>query len=153
MHLHLAQKKVNSRLRRELPESHRASTGRIVGLCIGLASVILMLYFGFMSPTVIARWTGYSYAATIAVLGVTLTIFAFLMSTRPWSGDHSPFWSARVIKVWNALFIAMLVLTILPHQIGFPANSNAYPIDAPMVSPWAVSAVLPDARSFPRDLH
>ncbi len=116
----------------------RASTGRIVGLCIGLASVILMLYFGFTSPSVIARWTGYSYVATIAVLGVTLTIFAFLMSSRQWGGDRSPFWSARVIKGWNALFIAMLVLTILPHQIGFPANANAYPIDAPMVSPWAI---------------
>ncbi len=122
---------------RTLGES-RASTGHIVGLCIGLASVTLMLYFGFMSPTVIARWTGYSYAATIAVLGVTFTSFAYLMSTRQWASDHSPFWSARVVKGWNALFIAMLVLTILPHQIAFPANANAYPIDAPMVSPWAV---------------
>ena len=42
-----------------------------------------------------------------------------------------------MILGWNILFIAMLVLTILPHQIAFPSNPDAYPLDAPAVSPLA----------------
>ncbi|MGE5071897.1 MAG: endonuclease/exonuclease/phosphatase family protein, partial [Anaerolineae bacterium] len=36
-----------------------------------------------------------------------------------------------VILAWNALFVFMLFLTVVPHQVGFPADAAAYPVDAP----------------------
>ena len=39
---------------------------------------------------------------------------------------------------WNALFVMFLVLTILPHQIDFPATPDAYPFESPDVSPLGV---------------
>jgi endonuclease/exonuclease/phosphatase family metal-dependent hydrolase len=36
----------------------------------------------------------------------------------------------------------MLVLTILPHQIAFPSNPDAYPLDVPPVSPLAAVFLL-----------
>jgi endonuclease/exonuclease/phosphatase family metal-dependent hydrolase len=121
------------------------SMNRVIGLCIGLASVIIMLYFAFASPTVIARWTGYSYLTIISVLGVVLTIFALVTSSADWTSYgqspnrfYSLLRSARVIQGWNALFIVVLVLTILPHQILFPVKAQAYPFDALAVSPWSM---------------
>ena len=104
-----------------------------------------MLYFAFASPTVIARWTGYSYLAIIAVLAVALTIFALVTNWAEstidgqWTGRfYAALRSARVIQGWNVLFVVMLVLTILPHQILFPAKAEAYPLDAPAVSPLSM---------------
>ena len=53
------------------------------------------------------------------------------------SERFSAWLTQRVIVGWNILFIIMLVLTILPHQIAFPSNPEAYPLDAPAVSPLA----------------
>ena len=112
--------------------SRAAAGGRITGLSIGLASVILIIYFAFASPTVIARWTGFSYAAILITLVVVLTIFGLLLSSERFSSELTQ----RVILVWNILFISMLVLTILPHQIAFPANRSVYPLNTPAVPSW-----------------
>ena len=43
----------------------------------------------------------------------------------------------RFILTWNVVFVLALVFTILLQQISFPADSAAYPIDAPLVTPLA----------------
>ncbi len=115
----------------DLSTGRAASGWRMTGLALGLASIILMIYFAFASPVVIARWTGFSYPGIIITLVVTLAIFGFLLGL-----ERFPTWlTRRVILGWNILFIAMLVLTILPHQIAFPSNPDAYPLDAPAAAP------------------
>ncbi|HLO29425.1 MAG TPA: endonuclease/exonuclease/phosphatase family protein [Anaerolineales bacterium] len=117
----------------DLPASRANSGGRLTGLAIGLASVILIIYFAFASPTVVARWTGYSYPAIVMTLLIVLTIFGSLLGSERFSARLT----RGVILGWNILFLLMLVLTILPHQIAFPSRPEAYPIAAPAVSPLA----------------
>ena len=116
------------------PSAGRAAAGRrMTGLAIGLASIILMMYFAFASPAVIARWTGSSYPAILVTLVAVLVVFGILLNSERFSA-----WlTQRVVLGWNILFIALLVLTILPHQIAFPSSQDAYPLDAPGASPLA----------------
>ncbi len=110
------------------------SSGRVTGLCIGIASVILMLYFGLASPAVIARWTGYSFLAILCVLVVALAAFAMLFGSSRAAG----MFNRRLVLVWNGLFVLMLVLTILPHEVSFPRSPDAYPLDVSAPSPLAM---------------
>ena len=113
--------------------------GRIIGLCIGLAAVVVMLYFAFVSPTVIARWTGYSYPLIVGVLVIVLLALGYFLM-RPGSMQSL---SRPLLLTWNALFVAMLVLTIMPHQVALPAGSDPYPMNAPVVSPlWQIPLYL-----------
>ncbi len=114
-------------------QEHRASSGRVLALCVGLMAVLLMIYFAFASPTVIARWTGASYAAVTVVLLIALVAFMYVLQ-RPGAFARL---SRPVVLAWNALFVAMLVLAILPHQVALPSQPGAYPLDAAPVSPWA----------------
>jgi endonuclease/exonuclease/phosphatase family metal-dependent hydrolase len=115
------------------PAKETSSNGRMIGLCIGLASVILLIYFAFVSPAVIARWTGFYYAGIVAVLVVALFLFALLFGSDAFAQRLT----RRLVLGWNALFVLTLVLTILPHQIAFPAAPSAYPLEAPPLSPLA----------------
>ncbi len=115
------------------PSDTAASTGHIICLSIGLASVVLMIYFAFASPSVIARWTGFSYPVIVIALATAITVFGILLGSERFTA-----WLTRgIILAWNVLFVAMLVLTILSHQIAFPSNREVYPLDVPTVSPLA----------------
>ena len=114
------------------------STARVLGLCIGLVSVIILIYFAFANPMVIARWTGYSFLAILSVLVAALLGFALSFSSR---------WMPRVLSrptilIWNGLFVLMLVLTILPHQVRFPASPEGYPLDVSAPSPAGMIPLL-----------
>ncbi|HSJ86632.1 MAG TPA: endonuclease/exonuclease/phosphatase family protein [Anaerolineales bacterium] len=111
---------------------------RITGLTIGLTSVILMIYFAFSSPTVIARWTGLSYSMIVSVLVIALFTFGVLLN----SGVLSTWLTRRPLIGWNILFVLLLVLTILPDQILFPSNPDLYPLDAPAPSPLGIVFLL-----------
>ncbi|RPI93228.1 MAG: hypothetical protein EHM40_10575, partial [Chloroflexi bacterium] len=97
----------------DLPSDRITSKGRVTGLSIGLASIILMIYFAFASPTVIARWVDFSYPAIVITLVITLAAFGYLLTSERFAARLTQ----RVVLGWNILFILALVLTILPHQI------------------------------------
>ena len=110
-----------------------ASFGRILGLTFGLVSVFIIIWFAFVSPTVISRWTEGNYTAiTIGVLGM-LSLFVIGMIIKPDLMNHIKSW---MLWVWNGLFTLSLTLTILVHQIipeygiRFPDIPDAYPIVA-----------------------
>ena len=119
-------------------ETPSAGGKRVTGLAVGLASVILIIYFTFSSPSVIARWTGISYPLIVCVLVVALFAFGLLLN----SGGLSKWLTQRTLIGWNILFVILLVLTILPHQISFPSNPDVYPVDAPVPSPLGIIFVL-----------
>ncbi|HEX2993211.1 MAG TPA: hypothetical protein VHP14_00205, partial [Anaerolineales bacterium] len=117
----------------DMPSSRAVTGWRMTGLAIGLVSVILLMYFAFASPVVIARWTGFAYPAVLIPLVAALTVFSFLLRLENFAARLT----RPVVLGWNVLFIIMLVLTILPHQITFPSSQEAYPLDTPAVSPLA----------------
>lgn len=121
--------------------SEKASSSsfpRLAGLAVGIAGAFLMLYFAFISPTVIARWTGTSYLLIVAMLGVAWFLFSLLLS-RP---RFVRLLARGPVLAWNALFLISLVLTIGLHQVAFPADPSVYPLAAPAASPLALIPLL-----------
>ena len=115
------------------PQAENPSSGRVLGLCIGLAAAIVLIYFSFASPTVIARWADASYPAVTVVLLISLMSFTYVLQSRRAFALLSP----AAVLAWNSLFVLALVLTILPHQVVFPVTPNGYPLDAAPASPWS----------------
>lgn len=114
------------------PSVQSTAEGRPVTVyAIGLASVILILYFVFVSPAVLARWTGISLGPILTVLLTGWVIFSLLWSSE---GFRSRL-SRPVLLGWNVVFVLLLVLSILPHQVQLPPVRDLYPIDAPPFSP------------------
>jgi len=100
--------------------------GKTISLSLGITAVIILLYFVFTAPHVLARWTGVDYLLILPIFMLALTGFAWLMSWR-W-----PHLSSTVLLFLNLLFILALTLTAGFHQFNFPPNSAAYPLLAPV---------------------
>lgn len=123
-----------------------ATFGRILALSVGIFSVIILVYFAFSSPNVIARWTGVSYPLIVVVMLVSLSGCAGIFLRRPtWLSWITP---PRLLAA-NALFLLSLVGTLLAHQIRFPANPAAYPLAQPAVGVWAYLPLLLMLLLFP----
>ncbi len=114
-------------------EAPTATSGPIAVYAIGLASVILILYFVFASPAVLARWTGFPLGPILITLVAVLFLFSLLWN----SGRLHSMLGRGVLLAWNLLFVALLVLSILPHQLRLPPVRELYPIEAPAPSPLA----------------
>ena len=123
-----------------------AGFGRLAGLCIGILSAFIMLYFTFTSPNVIARWTGSSYLAILVTLAIGMTLFGVGITTRLDQLIRLP---RGWLIGWNVLFILALVFTILPHQLAFPADPGGYPLSVPPVKFPRLPIPLPDAVAQP----
>jgi endonuclease/exonuclease/phosphatase family metal-dependent hydrolase len=101
-----------------------ASAWKIMGMALGVAAAIVLLYFAFTSPTVIARWTGGSYLLVSILLMLALVGLGAVLSFRPvLIGRLTP----AGLLVWNTLFVLSLTLTILAHQARFPITPTGYP--------------------------
>jgi endonuclease/exonuclease/phosphatase family metal-dependent hydrolase len=118
----------------EPEKTERASTGRLIGLAIGITSVWLLLYFAFNSPIVIARWTGLRH---IPVVGVML--LAWIGYLWWWLRYGGP--TRVALFVWAGVFTLALLFTILPHQVAFPDSPNGYPLLEPEETWWQVFPV------------
>jgi len=109
----------------------RGATAKTLGLCLGMTAVLVLLYFAFASPNVIARWTGADYRLVVALVVLALGAFAWLLtSPRQPLARLTP----ALLVAWNALFVLAMTLTILAHQIRFPADASAYPLAEPPVT-------------------
>jgi endonuclease/exonuclease/phosphatase family metal-dependent hydrolase len=114
-------------------EEKPASFGRILLLTLGLTSVFIIIWFTFLSPTVISRWTEGNYIQiTVGVL-VMLVLFIVGMVVKPDLMNTIKSW---MLWAWNGIFVLSLTLTVLVHQkiplygINFPDDPVAYPIIA-----------------------
>jgi endonuclease/exonuclease/phosphatase family metal-dependent hydrolase len=99
----------------------------IVGLSIGISAVIMLAYFAFTAPNVIARWTDNNYLMILGILLLAMIIFQFL-------ANEPGFWSAlsqTVLWIWNILFVLALVITIFLNQVAFPPTQTGFPVAAP----------------------
>lgn len=109
----------------------RLPAWKTVGLCLGLVSALILCYFAFASPHVMARWTGVSALPIVSMAALVLGLFAVVLAARP--GLLSALTPGMVLG-WNLIFGLSLVLTILAHQVSFPADAGAYPLPEPSVS-------------------
>jgi endonuclease/exonuclease/phosphatase family metal-dependent hydrolase len=116
------------------------SLSKVIGLGLGLTSVLVLLYFAFASPNVIARWSGVNYQLVVCIMMLALCSFAFLLtSKRQLATALTP----QIVLVWNTLFVLTMVSTILVHQIRFPPDANAYPLlEPPVTPPYHVPLIL-----------
>jgi len=108
-----------------------ARLSKIIGIAIGMIGILLLTYSAFASPTVISRWTEGNYILILTILITSIAAFAVIMIIKPDLLNKLKPW---VIRLWNGLFILMLVLTIAVHQIIFPSSPGDYPILAPATS-------------------
>lgn len=104
---------------------------RLVVLSLGLSSALILLYFAYTSPNVVARWSEASYPAVVItlVVGMGLPAALGLLRRGPLLG-----WSKGTLWIINTLFITTLVVALRIHQLHFPVDPAAYPRYAPDVT-------------------
>ena len=108
---------------------------------LGFTACLILIYFVFTSPNVMARWTGanYPWLLGLTVFSAVGLIFALdRWPARMWSLRGALFWA------WNLLFAVCLVGPIFLNQIYFPQNPQAYPIFEPLTKGvgWTADLVL-----------
>ena len=108
-----------------------SSFWRATVLSIGFLGALLVLYFAFTSPGVMARWSEIDYRLLLLALGITLSVFF------AWLAEGQLQWMTKSrLVLWNILFIAAGAGGIFIHQTRFPAESTAYPVYQTVASPW-----------------
>ncbi len=113
-----------------LPEPARGGFGRLLLLSIGLLSALMVLYYAFVSPTVLARWSEIDYTTLMMLLPAVLVLFFAALS-----GNRLSQLPKGMVLVGNLLFSAAGAWGIWQNQTRFPAASGAYPIDQISLAP------------------
>ncbi len=98
--------------------------GKVMGLSLGLAATIVLVYFAFSSPTVMARWTRSSYLLILILLVLTLGGSIWVASSQTMVIAKL---STVTLLIWNALFVLSLTLILLAYQVRFPLTTASYP--------------------------
>jgi len=84
---------------------------------VGIYLLITLVYFVFLLPAVIARWTEGNYPLIVSAVSLFSLGWAGLALYRPSLFDQI---SPRLLLTWNALFTLSLTATILVHRVSFP---------------------------------
>jgi endonuclease/exonuclease/phosphatase family metal-dependent hydrolase len=111
---------------------------RVAGAWLGLLCALALLYFGFTTPAVIARWAGADPAWVILLAAGALALLVGLWSRFPGRVERL---APRLLLGWNGLFVLALAGALLPYQVAFPADPAAYPLAEPPSSPLAGAAL------------
>ncbi len=130
--------------REPLPPSRTPATAPlpfldILSACLGLSSVMLLLYFAFTNPGVIARWSGASYLGVVSLSSAVCAVF-LLFFFAPERSHFSI--SHPLLLTWNGLFLLALVGAILPYQIHFPPLPASYPLAETAPGPLGSAALI-----------
>jgi endonuclease/exonuclease/phosphatase family metal-dependent hydrolase len=123
-----------------------ASFGKITVMILGIIACLILLYFAFTSPNVIARWTEFNYPLVVVLSVIGLSAFSFFLAARR---RFTAILRPSIVMIWNLLFLIFLVLTILPHQIRFPIDPGAYPIYEPSLPQLYILPLILMLLSFP----
>jgi endonuclease/exonuclease/phosphatase family metal-dependent hydrolase len=123
----------------EEPEEAQPGWFKMALIGSGIISVFTMLYFAFMSPTVISRWTRHDGLLIQVLAGLALVMFAWLFATgRRNVAEMSP----KSALLLMALFGLGLTLTLASNQVGLPKDATAYPLfERELNSLWIIPLV------------
>ena len=107
------------------PAGEHHARWRVTLQVLGITSVFVFLYFAFSAPTVISRWSDFSYPTINLLLvgAIWLFLVALLVMIKAWEKLTRNF-----ILAWNLLFVASVTYTLWSYQIFFPAETSAYPL-------------------------
>ncbi|MHA1672782.1 MAG: endonuclease/exonuclease/phosphatase family protein [Promethearchaeota archaeon] len=108
---------------------------------MGLFSILFIVYFGFSTANVLARWTEGNYVfLTIAMIIVFCASgLALILQPKIYAAL-----TKQILIGWNVLFALVLVETILVNQAVFPDIVDTYPIvvGKPSFFHWIPLAIL-----------
>jgi endonuclease/exonuclease/phosphatase family metal-dependent hydrolase len=97
----------------------------VIAPLLGTYLVIILTWFAFSAPAVIARWTQGNYVAMVALVSLLSLGWVWLSLTRPgWMDRISP----RLLLVWNLLFTLVLTRTLLAGRVDFPSTLQSPPV-------------------------
>jgi len=99
---------------------------------IGIFLVIGLAWFSFSAPSVIARWTQADYRWIVLAVSLQTLAWVGLSLGKPeWMEKISP----TILLIWNFLFTASLLMTILAHRVPFPQTPDS-PVVVVGVPTW-----------------
>ena len=115
-----------------LPEGATNSTplkdrASILGITLGLSSIIVLVTFVFNGTTVLARFTEGNYIFITSFMIIILGLFAFVAIYKP-EQMFEFIKKPGIIWIWNGLFILSLIISIGVNQVYFPLTSDNFPI-------------------------
>ncbi len=102
----------------------------VTGALLGLFLVLVLVYFAFSAPAVIARWTEGNYPSIVVLISLLSLASVFVLIETPWLLRRL---SHRGLVLWNGLFTLAITATLLAHRVTFPAGpaSSAVIVGAP----------------------
>ncbi len=105
-----------------------ANKFKVLAHSLGLFGVLALVYFAISAPNIVARWAATS---NLAVYGVLL---ASWVGVGWWWLSQKRLAKPGLLVV-GLLFVLVMVLAILPHQIAFPLDTDqGYPLSEPNIS-------------------
>jgi endonuclease/exonuclease/phosphatase family metal-dependent hydrolase len=106
--------------------------GRVIAYALGVASILVTLYFALTAPNVVARWAGVPQFSAYAVLMLVWLAAGWWWMKR---GDLPFKW----IFIGGIGFASVMLFSILPHQVDFPSTvDGGYPLLEPQIALWQV---------------
>jgi len=91
---------------------------RLIGLSIGLMSVLFLLAYAFTSPQLLSSWTGSHFLVILTVMMAVLTLWAWVLVMQQSILSRL---TPAIILVWNVLFVVALALMVYIYHVAFPA--------------------------------
>ncbi len=88
---------------------------------LGLFGSVLLIYFAFSSPSVIARWTDGNYIFITIVLCTSIYIF-LVFGLEKILNFSKP---KQLLVSWNSAFLLLLILNIIFNRVYFPISVDS----------------------------
>ncbi|NHJ84478.1 MAG: hypothetical protein FK734_03400 [Asgard group archaeon] len=100
----------------KLPSSSNNKSGRfgkIFGLSLGIIFILVLLYYTFSSPTVIARSVDGNYIAIVTLLMCMFVTFSIFAIIKPQLINNLKPW---LLWLWNGLFVVVFTVMFAVYQ-------------------------------------
>jgi hypothetical protein len=114
-----------------------ATTLRGLVPATGLMACFALVVSVFSTPNVVSRWNGADYELLVVAFFAGLLIYSLLLP-RPPRFVHD----VRFLLLGQAALVSFLLLTVLPQQIDFPSNVDAYPFHVEPLPSWRTAPAL-----------
>lgn len=131
-----------------------AEKGRpVTAPLLGIYLVIVLVWFAFSAPAVIARWTQGNYVFIVALVSLlSLGWVALSLVRLNWEKRIS----SPLLLAWNLLFTLALTRTLLAQRVAFPPSLQSPPVMAGGPTFWQQLPLVAMLVLFPVifiDLH